>query len=478
MKSKDDTDLLRARIVELEQQIENGQEDERFRVVVESAPSGIVVADTSGAIVMVNRQAEEMFGYSREEFLKLSIDALVPERYRGGHGGLREGFHHESRPRAMGAGRDLFAARKDGSEVAVEIALTPLPREDGMWVLSSIIDITERKAIEAQLGFQSEILRNVHDAVFYVGDDGIVRDWNEGASRIFGVSATDAIGQPIDEVCRGKGANLIPPRILEAIKKRGVAEEVIQCLPLSGGEIHVRAKFTRMSQGDMKGLVVCASDITKETRLEAEIVRVSENEQRRIGQDIHDDLCSQLSGIGCLTKVLEQQVAAKFPDGAELASKIAEMVANAGMKAREIAKGLVPTVLETQGLAGAVEVLAERNQEVFGVHCQVVIEDGGGLDELSQEKAVQLYRITQEALNNAVKHSDADSISVSVKGQPECVELVIEDDGKGMQLDLISSGMGLLTMQRRAEIIGADLEVKASPGSGTLIRCVLTNFDS
>ncbi len=478
MDSNDEIAPLIERIAELEKQLRQAPGNERFRLVVESSPNGIIVADTSGAIVMVNRKSEEMFGYLRDEFMELSIDSLVPARYRKNHGSLRNKFHQDSCPRSMGAGRDLQALRKDGSEFAVEIALTPLPREDGMWILSSIIDISERKMADAQLSFQAEILRNVHDAVFYVGRDGIVRDWNEGASRIFGVPIEDAVGHPVDALCDRNGARLIPPHILDEVEHRGVAEEVIRYQPHSGDAICVRAKFTLMSDGGSEGLVVCASDITRESRLEAEIVHVSENEQRRIGEDIHDDLCSQLSGIGCLTKVLEKQVEARSPDQAELASKISEMISNAGMKAREIAKGLVPTALETQGLAGAIQVLGSRSQEMFGVPCRVIIENEEVIDRLEREKSVQLYRITQEAVNNAVKHSDADSITVIVRGLSNRLELIIKDDGKGMLTDVVSSGLGLMTMQHRAEIIRADLDVIASPGEGTSIQCILPIYES
>lgn len=122
-----------------------------FRWVVEGAPNGIIVADVSGRIVLVNRKAEELFGYSREEFLGMSVDQLVPVKVRGGHELFRRGFisHPESRP--MGAGRDLYALRKDGTEVPVEIGLTPLETPSGLLVVSSLVDITARKNAEMAL---------------------------------------------------------------------------------------------------------------------------------------------------------------------------------------------------------------------------------------------------------------------------------------------------------------------------------------
>lgn len=294
---------------------------DRFQLVVEAAPNGIVVAAPGGKITLVNRRAEEMFGYTRKEFESLSVDQLVPVRYRKEHPARRGKFHEDPKTRAMGAGRDLYAVRKNGEEFPVEIALTPLPEEGEIYVLASIIDITQRK------------------------------------------------------------------------------------------------------------------------RLEVEIVRISELEQQRIGQDLHDDLCSQLSGIGCLTKVIEQQLRESNPDEAELLKQVTEMVGQAGIRAREIAKGLVPTVLETKGLIRAIEDLVQHQEGLYGIRCRAALTVGSGLDEqLPSHVAIQLYRITQEAVSNAIKHSDCDAIQVEMKMMDDRLELSIKDDGKGMKPNDESDG--------------------------------------
>src|SRR3954453_11909113 len=95
--------------------------EQRFGLVVEAAPSGMVMVDQTGAIVMVNTQAERMFGYSRDELLGQPVEILVPPRYRGHHPGLREAFQRAPQARPMGAGRELFGLRKDGGEFPVEI---------------------------------------------------------------------------------------------------------------------------------------------------------------------------------------------------------------------------------------------------------------------------------------------------------------------------------------------------------------------
>ncbi|MDR3475100.1 MAG: histidine kinase dimerization/phosphoacceptor domain -containing protein, partial [Devosia sp.] len=141
----------------------------RFQRVVEAAPNAMVMIAEGGLIEMVNTQAELLFGYPRSELLGLPVEILVPERFRGHHPGLRRAFFGELRSRAMGAGRDLFGLRKDGSEFPVEIGLNPIEMEEGAMVLSAIVDISDRKhkeqRIEAALKEKELLLGEVHHRV-------------------------------------------------------------------------------------------------------------------------------------------------------------------------------------------------------------------------------------------------------------------------------------------------------------------------
>ena len=125
--------------------------EERFRSVVEAAPSAMVMVGSDGRIEMVNAQAEQLFGYARHDLLGRPVELLVPERFRGEHPGHRGAFLSDPRSRPMGAGRDLFALRSDGTEVPVEIGLNPIETEDGIMVLSAIVDISDRKQKEARI---------------------------------------------------------------------------------------------------------------------------------------------------------------------------------------------------------------------------------------------------------------------------------------------------------------------------------------
>jgi PAS domain S-box-containing protein len=132
--------------------------EDRFRLVVEATPNAVVVTNQQGIIELVNSQTEALFAYSRDELLGQSIEILVPHKARQHHQQVRRDYLAAPQPRAMGAGRDLFALRKDGSEFPVEIGLSPISSESGSLVLSSIIDISARKQAESQLQQQAEEL--------------------------------------------------------------------------------------------------------------------------------------------------------------------------------------------------------------------------------------------------------------------------------------------------------------------------------
>ena len=147
----------------------HAQLEERFRRVVEAAPSAMIMINGDGRIAMVNLQAERMFGYTRSDLLGESVEILVPERYRHHHPDMRGSFFHDPRSRPMGAGRDLYALRKDGTEFAVEIGLNPITTEEGVMVLSAIVDISDRKSkeerIKAALLEKDILLREIHHRV-------------------------------------------------------------------------------------------------------------------------------------------------------------------------------------------------------------------------------------------------------------------------------------------------------------------------
>lgn len=125
--------------------------EERFRLVVEAAPTAMIMVDVRGKIQIANIHAREMFGYQLQELIGKPVDSLVPERFRSKHVGFRQGYFVEPQARLMGVGRDLFGVRRDGREFPIEIGLSPVQTPEESFVLAAIIDITERKKIEAEM---------------------------------------------------------------------------------------------------------------------------------------------------------------------------------------------------------------------------------------------------------------------------------------------------------------------------------------
>lgn len=209
-------------------------------------------------------------------------------------------------------------------------------------------------------------------------------------------------------------------------------------------------------------------------QLEKDIVRVSEHEQQRIGQDLHDGLCQQLAAIGCATRVLADELGIRQLPESNDAAMIEESIQQAVMEARNLARGIFPVHVDRNGLSAALTDLARMTSRLTGVKIEVHEDKETHLNE--PETAMHLYRIAQEAVANAVRHSGATEVLVSLNlNQEDALELCIEDNGSGLssQPAAHDTGMGLRTMHYRAQTLGARLEIQPRPKGGTRVRCSL-----
>jgi PAS domain S-box-containing protein len=195
---------------------ERKRAEEQFRLVVESSPNGMLMADKSGTILLVNRQIEQLFGYQRAELIGQSVEMLVPQRMRSHHAGDRAEFFAHSESRAMGKGRDLYGVRKDGQEFPLEIGLNPIRTPDGMRVLASVVDISGRKraeqALQKERDFIDAVLETAGALVVVLDRDGRILRFNRACEQTTGYSSEEVMGRHVwdlfmipDEVAGVKG---------------------------------------------------------------------------------------------------------------------------------------------------------------------------------------------------------------------------------------------------------------------------------
>jgi PAS domain S-box-containing protein len=174
---------------------EGKKEEERFRLVVESAPNAMVLINKEGRIALVNSQTEKLFGYPREELIDNKVEMLIPSRFKGHHPTYRTAFFDSPKTRSMGGGRDLFAVRKDGTEFPVEIGLNPMETPEGPLVLAAIIDITERKKAEERFRL---VVESAPNAMVLINEEGIVTLVNSETERLFAYDRSELIGRAVE----------------------------------------------------------------------------------------------------------------------------------------------------------------------------------------------------------------------------------------------------------------------------------------
>jgi signal transduction histidine kinase len=203
--------------------------------------------------------------------------------------------------------------------------------------------------------------------------------------------------------------------------------------------------------------------------LERQLTFLAEQEQVRIGRDLHDGVCQSLAAIDCATECLRADLAGENLAQTSLAGSIQKMVRETLNEARGLARGLFPAKLEQQGLRIA---LQELIQTMTALHkTEIHIDILGDPCWLPTESAIHIYRITQECLSNALRHSAAHHIDITLLFENSSWILRIEDDGIGIvQNRQIQEGIGLPSMRHRAEILGAQMEIRSRPGGGTMIH--------
>lgn len=226
------------------------------------------------------------------------------------------------------------------------------------------------------------------------------------------------------------------------------------------------------ADGKPEQYVAIRTDITEHKRLEEEILRISEMERRRIGQDLHDGICQRLAALELKCESLERFLEPRSKASAGQAAEIARHLREVLSQTRSLAHGMSPVALESEGLVSALTELADDTEKLCAVRCRVVNKTPVLIYDHSI--ATHLYRIAQESVNNALKHGKARNIEIRLTSDSERTLLQIKDDGRGFpSVPTKGKGMGLRTMQYRADMIGATLVAESLRGGGVGVSCVL-----
>ena len=255
----------------------------------------------------------------------------------------------------------------------------------------------------------------------------------------------------------------------------GIGREVVG-LRKDGSIFPMDLAVSELNLEDRRIFTGIIRDISERRSLEQEILRISEQERRRIGQDLHDGLGQMLTGIGLITKNLARSLEHQDHPGADEVTEVTELIKEADQHARILARGLMPVDLEATGLAAALRRLTVNAGRLFGIQC--TFEEVGEVLIDDNSIATHLYRIAQEAVSNAVKHGRAGHVKISLATGRQ-IRLRIHDDGVGFPetIDEERRGMGVRIMHYRARVIGATLDITDGHDGGTTITCTLRRAD-
>jgi PAS domain S-box-containing protein len=457
----------------------------RLRAILNTAGDGIITIDQQGIINSVNPATEQLFGYTRNELIGRNISMLMPPPHCERHDDYIASYRETGTARIIGIGREMNAKRKDGSTFPVDLAVSEVKH---LGLFAGIVrDISERKEVQEALRREHELSESIiHTAqiiILVLDPQGRVVRFNPYMEELSGWRLDEARGLDWSETFLSEHDRATARELFQrAITKEKTRGHTGVILTKDGRERVIEwyvAPLTN-AEGELVGLLCTGQDMTERRILEGKILDISDQEQRRIGSDLHDGVCQELTGLGMLAQGLADRLANEevahfmaergWPDLRGVSQRLSAGLGQATEHARALSHGLIPVDVDAQGLMAALSELVSSMRAMHEVCC--VFEHDGPVELFDNFTATHLYRIAQEAVGNALRHGQAKRIRVTLSELGEDVVLEVADDGVGMSGTMSQcGGMGLRIMQHRADLIGARFNVCSKPGGGTTVTC-------
>jgi PAS domain S-box-containing protein len=470
-------------------------DEQRLRLIVDAAPNGMLMVDRAGRIVLVNSQIERLFQYNREDLLGNSIEMLVPETARDKHPGHRENFFSEPKARFMGVGRDLYGLRKDGTQIPVEIGLNPLLSEGEMFVLASVVDITERKRSEERLRL---VVEAAPSGMIMVDEGGKIVLVNSQIERLFGYNRDELINQSIDMLVPASLRNRHPEHRANFFadpKARAMgAGRDLYGQRKDGSQLPVEIGLNPLMTEGERYVLATVVDITERKRAES-LLQEKLLELQRSNDDLQQfayvcshDLQEPLRVISNYTQLLSKRYMGKVLD--ETATEFIDFTVDAAKRMQELINDLLMySRVQTKGHefenTDCMDIvdMAKANLSVSiqetgaQVHCS-------NLPSVSADSS-QLIQVLQNLIGNAIKFraESTPEIHISASKQGKMWLFVVRDNGLGFDMKHAErifvifqrlhtketypgSGIGLAVCKKIIERHGGCMWAESSAGQG------------
>lgn len=447
-----------------------------YRGLFENNPSGVAVFDTTLQITKVNPALRRMLGYTDRQLVQMHVPDLLDPLNRPEDSFWKQAVKANKPSQEI----ELTLKRREGKSLYAHAAVTFLPdtsQESGQGIII-FTDISARRLAEQELKRQYQLIDTlVRESAAMIGLvdlNGIILKVNPAVERISGYTSKELVGKTIWE--SGLIDSEEMPRAQERLRKLMEGAPRVTAISRArtkSGElrvIQIHNTATRNADQQIEGFIITAIDITEQQRLQHQLMEAIEQEQARIGHDLHDGVGQILTGIGAMVDVLQMRL-----QGTEQneAGRIHELVKQAIQQVRQLSHNMSPTAVQNRDLAASLHLLAVTVSTSFRRKCEFESD----LDDKITDPTLSthLFRIAQEAVNNAIRHGHPDKILITLKHvgseSPGSAILEIYNNGRSFDCRPGFEGIGLRVMNYRSSLIHADFSVNCPPEGGVRITC-------